>query len=139
MKVVVDASVVVKWFNVEEYGDKAVELKNAHVRGIVKVIAPVHLIYEVGNSIWKNRQLNVEDASNAIVLLLELNLELVSSSHKSIKRTMEIAREMEMTFYDASYVQLAEENKLTLITADEKQLEKSKDIIDVIHIKDFSI
>ena len=139
MKVVVDASVVVKWFNVEEYGDKAVELKNAHVRGIVKVIAPVHLIYEVGNSIWKNRQLNVEDASNAIVLLLELNLELVSPSHKSIKRTMEIAREMEMTFYDASYVQLAEENKLTLITADEKQLEKSKDMIDVTHIKDFSI
>ncbi|MHA1505997.1 MAG: type II toxin-antitoxin system VapC family toxin [Candidatus Asgardarchaeia archaeon] len=139
MKVVVDESVVVKWFNVEEYSDKAVELKNAHVRGIVKVVAPIHLIYEVGNSIWKNRQLNVEDTSNAIVPLLELNLELVSPSHKSIKRTMEIAREMEMTFYDASYVQLAEENKLTLITADEKQLEKSKDIIDIIRIKDFSI
>ena len=139
MKVVVDASVVAKWFNVEEYSDKAVELKNAHVKGVVKIVAPIHLIYEVGNSIWKNKQLNVEDASEAISLLLELNLELISPSRKSVKRTMEIAREKKMTFYDASYVQLAEENNLTLITADSKQLEKSKDLVDVTHIKDFTI
>ncbi|MHA1581171.1 MAG: type II toxin-antitoxin system VapC family toxin, partial [Candidatus Baldrarchaeia archaeon] len=101
--------------------------------------APIHLIYEVGNSIWKNKQLNVEDASEAIALLLELNLELISPSRKSVKRIMEIAREKEMTFYDASYVQLAEENNLTLITADSNQLEKSKDIVDVTHIKDFTI
>ncbi|MHA1722006.1 MAG: type II toxin-antitoxin system VapC family toxin, partial [Candidatus Baldrarchaeia archaeon] len=60
-------------------------------------------------------------------------------SRKSVKRTMEIAREKKMTFYDASYVQLAEENNLTLITADSKQLEKSKDLVDVTHIKDFTI
>ncbi|MEM3005049.1 MAG: type II toxin-antitoxin system VapC family toxin, partial [Candidatus Bathyarchaeia archaeon] len=66
MRLVVDASVVAKWFNTEELSNKAVEVKDAFVRGALKLVAPIHIIYEVGNSVWMNAQLTDEDASDAI-------------------------------------------------------------------------
>ena len=136
MKIVIDASVAVKWFNIEEYSDEAVKLKNLHVAGIIKLIAPLHLIYEVGNSIWKNRQINNIDASNAVLYLLELEISLIPPDRKSIKRIMEIARNKNISFYDACYIGLAEKYGIPLISADKKQIEASKDIIKIFHIKD---
>lgn len=136
MKIVIDASVAVKWFNIEEYSDEAVKLKNLHVAGIVKLIAPLHLIYEVGNSIWKNRQINNIDASNAVLYLLELEISLIPPDRKSIKRIMEIARNKNISFHDACYIELAKKYGIPLISADKKQIEASKDIIKIFHIKD---
>jgi len=131
MKIVIDASVAVKWFNIEEYSDEAVKLKNLHVAGIIKLIAPLHLIYEVGNSIWKNKQINNIDASNVVLYLLELEISLIPPDRKSIKRIMEIARNKNISFYDACYIELAEKYGIPLISADKKQIEASKDIIKI--------
>ena len=138
MRAVIDASVAAKWFNKEEYSKEAVALKEAYVEGFIELMAPIHLIYEVGNSIWKNRQLDVKDASKAVSLLLNLDLNLLEPTAGDLERAMEIAREVDITFYDALYVQLAEKYRVKLITADNEQVKKSKGIIDVIHIKDFS-
>lgn len=139
MKVVVDASVAAKWFNKEEYSGEAVALKQAYVDGTVELVAPMHLIYEVGNSIWKNKQLSVEDASKAISLLLDLDLNLVEPSANDLRRVMEIARKRSITFYDALYIEVAEKYGVKLVTADSEQIEKSEGIVDVVHVKDFSI
>jgi len=139
MKVVIDASVAAKWFNNEEYSGEAAALKQAYVDGIVELAAPIHLVYEVGNSIWKNRQLGIKDASRAVSLLLELGLNLVEPSADDLRRVMEIARERNITFYDALYIQAAEKYGVKLITADSEQIKKSEGIIDAVHIKDFSM
>ena len=34
-KIVVDASVVAKWYLIEEYSDNAIKLRNDYVRGLV--------------------------------------------------------------------------------------------------------
>ena len=136
MRIVIDASVAAKWFNIEEYSEEAAKLKDLHVAGIIKLVAPIHLIYEVGNSIWKNKQINDIDASNAVSYLLELEILLTPPDRKSIKRIMEIARNRNISFYDACYIELAERYKIPLISADKKQIEASKDIIKIFHIKD---
>ncbi len=38
-KIVVDASVVAKWFLIEEYSDKALQLRNDYIRGAVILAA----------------------------------------------------------------------------------------------------
>jgi len=139
VRLVVDASVVAKWFNIEELSDKAVKVKDAYVEGALELVAPIHILYEVGNSIWKNTQLTEKDACNAIVSLLRIDLELLMPSMERAKRAMEIARLRKTTFYDAAYLQAAEEFKTTLLTADESQMAAGKGIVKVIHLREAKV
>lgn len=136
MKFVVDASVAAKWFNTEQLSDRAVEVKDAHVRGDIDLAAPVHIVYEVGNSVWKNPQLSSQEASAAIVSILQLGIELLPPNAKRSSRAMEIARQRNTTFYDAAYLQAAEELKASLLTADADQAAAGKGITKVIHLRD---
>ena len=49
MKIVLDASVVAKWFIEEEDTEKAIEIRDKFVRGEIKILVPSLLIYEIGN------------------------------------------------------------------------------------------
>jgi len=51
MKIVLDASVVAKWFIEEENTEKAIEItiRDKFVRGEIEVLAPSLLIYEIRN------------------------------------------------------------------------------------------
>ncbi len=136
MSLVLDASVAAKWFNFEELSERAVEFKQAFVEGEVEFAAPMHILNEVGNSIWKNPQLTDRDACDAIVSLTRLGLELLEPTMKRSARTMEIARTKRTTFYDAAYLQAAEELKRTLLTADQAQVAAAKGIAKTIHLKE---
>jgi len=139
MRLIVDASVVAKWFNIEELSNKAVEVKDAFVVGTLELVAPIHIIYEVGNSIWKNKQLTEEDASDAIASLLRIDLQLLAPDMERARRAMEIARLKKTTFYDAAYLQAAEELKTTLLTADETQMAAGKGIVKTIHLREVKL
>lgn len=54
-KIVVDASVVAKWYLIEEYSDNAIKLRNDYVRGLVQIIVPSLLEYEVLNALRYSR------------------------------------------------------------------------------------
>jgi predicted nucleic acid-binding protein len=136
VSLILDASVAAKWFNFEELSERAVEFKQAFVEGDVEFAAPTHIIYEVGNSIWKNPQLTDRDASDAIVSLTRLGLDLLQPTIERSARVMEIARTKRTTFYDAAYLQAAEELKRTLLTADQAQVAAAKGIAKIIHLKD---
>lgn len=136
MSLVLDASVAAKWFNFEELSEKAVECKEAFVGGELQLAAPLHILYEVGNSIWKNPQLAGRDACNAIVSLTRLGLELLEPTAKRSVRAMEIARTKRTTFYDAAYLQAAEELNRALLTADQAQVAAAKGIAKTIHLKE---
>ncbi len=136
MNLVIDASVVAKWFNQEELSDQAVELKDGHVRAEIDLAAPSHLLYEVGNSVWRNPQLTDEDARSAIAALAGLGIALLGPEGRRAARTMEIAREKKASFHDAAYIQSAEELDAPLITADESQLRAASGIVRVIHLRD---
>ena len=57
-KIVVDASIAVKWFNLEEYSDIADSMKEAHIKGDIKLIAPSLMIFEVANTLRYNPDLS---------------------------------------------------------------------------------
>ena len=53
--VVVDASVVAKWYLEEEYTEKALKLRDMHVNGEIELTAPELLLFEVLNAIRYSR------------------------------------------------------------------------------------
>jgi len=84
-------------------------LRDDFIKGFILFSAPIHLVYEVGNSIWKDPQLSNIDAENDISSLIDLKLELIAPSKSSLRRAMRIAKKSFIPLYDALYIGLTEE------------------------------
>lgn len=125
IKVVVDTSVVFKWFKRTEIDHlKAKALLNQHLLEEIEIIVPDLLIYEVANawstksdlSKWKlNRNFKLLESYLSRPILIEFKL---------IKKAANFSRKYKVSVYDAIYAVLAKERKCDLITADHKFADK---------------
>ncbi len=125
-KIVIDASVVTKWYSEEENTDKAVQYKESHVKGDVELTAPTLLLYEVANALNCKPDFTEEDVKDSINALIDLSLSIKPPTKEVAEKTISIARKYDISIYDASYMALAESLNVKLVTADEKLLEKVK-------------
>ncbi|MEM2928408.1 MAG: type II toxin-antitoxin system VapC family toxin [Nitrososphaerota archaeon] len=120
---VLDASLFIQAFVREDYTDLAIELIN----NLKKIYAPLLLIYEIGNALIRlARRKFIEN--NEVIEKLNLaystpNLEL---RKHNIENTAKIALNLNISFYDASYIELSRELNVPLITADKFLYEKGK-------------
>jgi predicted nucleic acid-binding protein len=71
-KAVVDASVVVKWFNQEEFTEEALLLRQRICRGTVTPFAPELMIFEVANSLRYNPDFGAVDVQEAVRSLRDM-------------------------------------------------------------------
>lgn len=134
MRLVLDASVASKWFSNEELTDKAVKVRDAFLDGKIDLCAPEHLLYEVGNSVWKNKSLDTDDSIKAIASLLEMEIDLIRLDSKTAGQAMKVARELGLTYYDAVYVQVSVMLGIPLLTADRVLFETAK---NTIHLRNY--
>ena len=123
--VVVDANVVVKWFNVEEYSEKAEELKNKHLRAELTLVSPALMIFEVLNALRYNPEIGASDVKESFDDLLGIQIKLYPVE-EWLSEAVTTAYEYGITIYDASYIALANHLNCLLYTADSKLLEKVK-------------
>lgn len=135
-KVVVDASVVVKWYNFEEHTDKALRLRRDYAAHEVDLMAPYLVNYEVANSLRYNPDFGLEDLKAAIGDLLNMQLNLVLLDEPQTRMASELALKHGITFYDAAYLALAETEETTFYTADDKLITKVGGPM-VKHIRDY--
>jgi predicted nucleic acid-binding protein len=136
LKFVLDASVAAKWFSNEELTDKAVRVRDAFLDGRIDLCAPQHIVYEVGNSVWKNKSLSFDDSIRAIESLLVIDIELIMLDPKSAGQAMKLARDLNVTYYDATYAQISIMRKIPLLTADARLFNATK---NAIHLKDYTV
>ena len=119
---IIDASVAVKWYTPEEGTDRAVELMNKHVEGLITLTVPVLFYYEVVNALRYKPDFNPDKLKLVIASLMGLHLEKVGVDAETLTLAVEITYEKNVTVYDAAYVALAVRRNTTCITADEKML-----------------
>ncbi|MEM4576697.1 MAG: type II toxin-antitoxin system VapC family toxin [Candidatus Nezhaarchaeales archaeon] len=127
MAVVVDASVLVKWFVIEEGSEEALEIRDKYVSGEVRLIAPELLIFEVLNALYYKRLFSLEEMREVAEALDAYSFDLYPLKGDYAKKTLEIAYENNVTIYDASYLSLALIKGTLMYTADVKLWEKLKD------------
>jgi predicted nucleic acid-binding protein len=115
--VVVDASVVIKWYVPEENHEKA----RAILASERPLLAPDLVLAEVGNILWKKvrRGEFSRDDADAIAerFLRETNVSVVSAT-VLLLRALSIATEHGISAYDALYVALAVLDDIVVVTAD---------------------
>jgi len=114
---VVDSSVVVKWYIPENTSDRATAL----LRSGFRLLAPDLLIPEVGNVLWKRRRdlPAVESEAIATSLASACPVALYPSS-ALLQGALDLALAHERSVYDSLYLALAVSEDCRLITADER-------------------
>ena len=125
MNLVIDASVLIKFYVPEILSDRAERLLARVEKKEIDLLAPDLIYPEAGNILSKKQRLKeltrpeVEQITDAI-LLLPLKIE-VSKSLLTV--AVDIAIAYGMTVYDALYLSLAKVYETTMITADRKLVE----------------
>ena len=134
--IVLDASVVVKWFSEEEYTDKALEIRERIRMGGERVVVPDLLLYELANALKYNPSFDANDVSDALTSIFDMDVDIVTPIPEIINSAVTLAFEHNITVYDAFYLALAKEIEFTFITADGRLYKRVKDLNFVKFIGD---
>ena len=126
MNIVLDSSVIAKWYFKEENFQKARQILETHRLHLAQITVPVLLFFEIGN-IFINKKIAARDKfARNIQDLYDVNLTVIEINDLLLQLTFAIAAKYKLSFYDATYVATAESLKCDFITADEKLVEKTK-------------
>ncbi|MEK7565527.1 MAG: type II toxin-antitoxin system VapC family toxin [Patescibacteria group bacterium] len=128
-KLVVDASVCLKWVFKEENSDRARLLLTQQGKNEVLLLVPALWEYEIVNgfaSAMLRKKISFLQARKFLKLVLEANLEIISMSGL-LEKCLENAKKYQISAYDSAYVTLARENGLILVSADDRLVEKVGD------------
>ena len=121
-RMVLDASVVLKWYLVdEELGVKAISLLGEYVSNELDILAPSLLEYEIMNGLMiaqKRGRIKEEKILSAIEGFDNLGINLRNLSHL-YPQVIHFCKTYNRSVYDASYMALALDEGISLITADE--------------------
>ena len=121
-RMVIDASVVLKWYLTdEELGVKAISLLGEYVSNELDILAPSLLEYEIMNGLMiaqKRGGIKEEKILSAIEGFENLGINLRSLSDL-YPQVIHFCKTYNRSVYDASYMALALDEGISLITADE--------------------
>jgi len=120
MLMVIDSSVIVKWFFLESLTQEALAIRQDWLTYKVDLIAPELILAEVGNIVWKKHRLGLITEQEGIDILsdlLALNL-LTVSTEILLPIAYNLATEFDRTVYDSLYLGLAQSRGVKFITAD---------------------
>lgn len=127
--IIIDSSVALKWFfPEEEYSNEALKIKKDFTEKEITISVPILFFYEVGNvlkSSVKSSRVDSKKAKRAYEKFTYTDF-IIYSSKELFKDAFEESTTLDITFYDASYVALAEYLKIPFYTTDEKLLQKAK-------------
>lgn len=122
-QIVIDASVILKWYLVdEEDSQKAIGLLQLYIADELEILAPSLLEYEVINGLiiaQRRGRIKEEKLRTATEGLLNLEIKLITLSFIS-QGILHYSKIYNCSAYDASYLAVAENNGIPLITADER-------------------
>lgn len=118
MRVIVDASVAVKWFVNEDLHQEALRLLTLDEA----LRAPDFILAEVGNVFWRKRLSDDIEESLALRALDELrkNLPILYPLADLVGRALRIAIRLRHPIYDCLYLACAEAAQGVLVSADQR-------------------
>ncbi len=121
-KVVVDCSVVIKWFIPEPHSNQAQLILDEFQNGGLDLLAPDLLYPEMGNIIWKKHRLQGLSTNDADAILQQFRAIpiLITPSEHLLDVAYHLAVTYQRTVYDSLYVALSLREGCRFVTADER-------------------
>ena len=125
MNIVLDSSVIAKWFLDEDNKQEALKFRNLHKEETLTIVAPTLIILELSN-IFVTRKLNQKDFEGNLDMILNFQINFTDYQFHSLKSTFALSQRFHLSFYDATYVALAQQLHCDFITADKKLADMTK-------------
>ena len=127
MRYVLDASVALKWVLPEKNSDKAFRLLDSYRRRDDEFLAPDFFPVECGHALFRAERRGMLTSGQPARLLTAILLDCpqLHSVRHLLGRSAVICNEMRKGFYDCTYMALAEQEGIPLITADDKLVKAS--------------
>ena len=115
-KIVVDASVAIKWFIPEIHSEAAIQLLEKNP----SLLAPDLIFAEIGNILWKKARSNELSLETAHTLLNDFKRLpfKITESEFLLDTAWHIASRYQRTFYDSLYLAVAKTENCLFVTAD---------------------
>lgn len=134
-KVIVDASVVAKWFLEEQFSEDARLLRDSFVTGKLTISVPSLLFYETLNALKYSGVYNQDELALVARSLSRYGFDVWQPKGKLYEQVARLSLKHDISVYDASYVALAIFSDTILYTADLELTEKFPE--NVQHVKNF--
>ena len=124
-RIVVDASVVVKWFVPEKDTGKALKLRDLYVRGDVELLSPTLLYYEVSNALRYHPYYRLTETQLLRIVKTLKDMQItVEPTAETWLNAFKLSLSEEIDVYDAVYMAMALSFDGKLITSDRRLVEK---------------
>lgn len=136
-ELVLDSSVIIKWFCQEEGTDIALGIREDFIEGTKTITTPDLSMYEIANALRYNKTITKEEIEEAVNSLIDLGINIIVPTKNVMKSAIDIAFDANITLYDAFFVALAKELGFSLVTADKSLFEKIKKFKFVVLLEDY--
>jgi predicted nucleic acid-binding protein len=123
-EIVIDASVVVKWFIEESDSDKALILRDRFIGGEVELYVPTLLYFEVLNALKYSQLFKPSELQDAGESLENYGFKVITIKNEIRKHMINVAIDCDFSIYDASYLGVSIGLEKVFCTADEKIIKK---------------
>jgi len=127
MKIVIDASIGVKWFSCkdEDNVDLALQIRDLKLKNGIEITVPDLFFFETMNALLKKEGFTNEIIHFSLETLYRMNLNIIYPDKEIIGNTIDIARKSKLTFYDSLYIAVAMSRQALLITEDQEMLQNN--------------
>ncbi len=115
---ILDASVVVKWFSEENDSESARNIRDKFFKGALNIAVPNLLFYEVANALRYNPVLTEKEKIQAAKDVYAVEFDVVGLDDTLLTAALLTALKYEISFYDAVYIAIAKEASCRYVTAD---------------------
>ncbi|OGG30870.1 hypothetical protein A3I51_03765, partial [Candidatus Gottesmanbacteria bacterium RIFCSPLOWO2_02_FULL_38_8] len=125
--IVVDASVVLKWFRRkdEDYISNALNLLQNHLDNKEIITIPSLLFLEIANALVTKSKSSEKKIRENLQFLNKCNLKIYSFTKEDYINASILAKKHQTTVYDMLYAIVAKRNNTILVTGDENFIKKT--------------
>jgi|SRR3989338_7241118 len=130
-QIVLDTSVVIKWFIPEKGRNKAIALRDDHIKNKIKLCSRDLLLYEFVSSLknYSKMRLQDKDFAFAVETLQSVKIGIYPLNYADLPELFILAKKLNISIYDCSYLLLAKKLRAPLYTADKKLFLASKSAV----------
>ncbi len=119
-KIVVDTSVVIKWFVEEPKSHQAVTILSQHTQKQVLIVVPDILRLELINGLFFSYHFGFPQLSETLYSIESSELQFISTREVDLNNTAQLMEKFTIASYDACFISLAKDLNCPLITNDRR-------------------